>query len=52
VSWRNIVRELSEGLLGRPEHDRGRSAPVIPANSPAGRPGAHCQWVRHPRSET
>ncbi|MFD8562149.1 hypothetical protein ACFV1N_33110 [Streptosporangium canum] len=26
--WRNIVRELSEELLGTPEHDGSRSAPI------------------------
>ncbi len=26
--WRNIVREFSEELLGRPEHDGSRSAPI------------------------
>jgi hypothetical protein len=27
--WRNIVRELSEELLGAPEHDGSRSAPIV-----------------------
>jgi hypothetical protein len=26
--WRNIVRELSEELLGTPEHDGSRSSPI------------------------
>lgn len=26
--WRNVVRELSEELLGTPEHDGSRSAPI------------------------
>lgn len=26
--WRNIVREFSEELLGRPEHDGSRSSPI------------------------
>jgi hypothetical protein len=50
MSWRNIVSEPNEGLLGHPEHDRGGSA-VIPANSPPGADATPSR-VRPPHNQT